>query len=420
MAIVEKAANSRCRSGSAATLRTNFQSREIMIRQAIKTVLGAARVNGRPVLLDAARVLARTGYRIAGVIREPQRLLRSIAVHPLAVASKHRILGPIIFARTKKIIRNRPLDLNIEVSNFCAASCVFCPNSKVKRTKSEMGMDTFMRLAADYYVAGGGALGLSSMQSDVFSDKLLLRRLKHLKDGYAEPERFYIYTTTYLVGAAKYSDEDLEGVLRRIDYLQISLGGTDRDSYRKMYGINAFDTVRTQLLRIKRIVDENRLPIRLSLMFRTQHPELSLGSELVRELAGTFDVAENRNSFFSWGGIIGQSDLPEGARLSVVDNKSKRVDCAVAYASMSIGVDGTVVGCGCVDWNAKHVVGNAVTDKWTKVWKSEKAIAFREAFSRGNVPDLCKDCSLYVPVDEAFSKESMRGYQPSRGLWYLQ
>jgi radical SAM protein with 4Fe4S-binding SPASM domain len=277
-----------------------------------------------------------------------------------------------------------------------------------------------MRLAADYYVAGGGALGLSSMQSDVFSDKLLLRRLKHLKDGYAEPKRFFVYTTTYLVGAAKYSDEDLEAVLRRIDYLQISLGGTDRDSYRKMYGVNAFDTVRTQLLRIKRIVNEKDINIRLSLMFRTQHPELTLDSGLVKELSDTFDVAENRNTFFSWGGIIEQSDLPEGAQLSVVDNTKMRTDCAVASASMSIGVDGTVVGCGCVDWNAKHVVGNAVTDKWTEVWKSEKAVAFREAFSRGNVPDLCKDCSLYVPIDEAFSRDSMRDYRPSRGLWYLQ
>ncbi|WP_271617363.1 SPASM domain-containing protein [Bradyrhizobium sp. CCBAU 51745] len=395
-----------------------------MHKESVKRLLGTVKVRGRPILLDAARACARAYVRLGRPRRQPQALLNSFlsttAARRVAVTWKRRFVEPAILARTKSIVQKRPLDLNIEVTNFCAASCVFCPNSKVKRKRSEMDMHTFMRLAADYYVAGGGALGLSSMQSDVFSDRLLLRRLKHLKDGYAEPGRFYVYTTTYLVGAAKYSDEDLEAVLRRIDYLQISLGGTDRESYKTMYGVNAFETVRTQLRRIKKIVEEKNIKMRLALMFRTQRPELTLGSELMAELGDTFEIGENRNSFFSWGGIIQEGDLPEGANLVVTDNREKRADCAVAYASMSIGVDGTVVGCGCVDWNAKHIVGNAVTDHWLKVWRSKSAVAFREAFSRGDIPQLCKDCSLYVPVDEAFSRDSMKDYQPARGLWYLQ
>lgn len=322
-----------------------------------------------------------------------------------ALAFKHMI----------SLAADRPLDLNIEVTNFCASSCVFCPNSKVKRVKENMTMPLFRRICDEYADMGGGFLGLSSMQSDLFADQQLLERIAYLEQ---HRDTIRLYTTTYVVGAAKYTDDQLERLVRAFAYFQVSLGGWDAESYQRMYGTNGFETARKQLLRIKRIVEDKGLSVRLELMFRTQDPTAVANSALVRELTPTFRVVENRNNFFNWGGIISQEDLPKGAVLDVADNTAKRSNCAASVASMSIGVDGTIVGCGCVDWNARHIVGHVGNRSLLDVWRDRLAVEFREGFSRGNVPDLCKDCSLYTPVDLAFAKPTLKHYKPSDGVYY--
>ena len=345
----------------------------------------------------------------------PVRVAYGNPAGPWGPPGIHPADGRVIFSRIMAIAQERPLDINIEISNFCAASCVFCPNSKVKRAKQSMTMELFKKVVDEYVELGGGGVGLSSMQSDLFSDKLLLERLRYLEKYKG---RLYVYTTTYLVGASKLDDAQLEYFLRNVNSLQISLGGTDKDDYQEMYGINAFELVRDQLLRIKKIVENNNLDLRLSLYFRIADAAKVQSSSLVRELGSRFKMEEVRDSFFSWGGIISQDDLPAGAKLFKTDNTSKRTDCAATWASLSVGVDGTVVGCGCVDWNSRHPVGNVSSHSIKEVWQSKKALEFRQGFSSNNIPDLCKDCSLYYPIDAAFSRPDLSNYRPIDGLWY--
>jgi len=365
-----------------------------MLKSAVKRVLDSVRVGGKPVLTDFLR-----------------NALRGIR------ASRRRAQGSKTRARMLAIVAERPLDINIESSNYCAASCVFCPNSKVKRKKTTMDMDLFRKVVDDYVAIGGGAMGICSMQSDVFSDDLLVERVAYLEryDG-----KLYVYSTTNLIGASKLSDDDLERVLRRLDLLQISLGGTNKADYRQMYGINAFDVVKAQLKRVAGIVRAKGLKVKLGLYFRTAHAAGVAGSDLVKELGDDFAILENRDAFFSWGGIIGAQDLPEGAKLLTVDNRNARVDCAVSSASLSVSVDGSVVGCGCVDWNSQHVVGNVSDHTITEVWTSKPFADFRAAFSSGHIPDLCKDCSLYSPIDDAFAQPALDHYTVTDGLYYLQ
>jgi radical SAM protein with 4Fe4S-binding SPASM domain len=345
------------------------------------------------------------------LLGSPRRIVQAYAERT------RRRQGLKILKRMEYLIAKRPLDINIETSNFCAASCVFCPNSKVKRRISNMEMPLFQKICEEYAEMGGGALGISSMQSDLFSDKMLLQRIGYLKKLKG---KFYVYSTTYLAGASKLDDAELEFLLTNFDLLQISIGGADKESYRALYGVNAFDTVRSQLLRVKKIVETKQLPIKLCLYLRTTDPERALHSDLVKELGNTFATVEARDWFFSWGGIIRQSDLPEGARLIIFDNSTQQADCAVASASMSINVDGSVVGCGCVDWNSRHIVGNVKVQSLKEVWQSKEALQFRKAFSKGQIPDLCKDCSLYISVTDAFSRPPLQNYKPIDGLYYLQ
>jgi radical SAM protein with 4Fe4S-binding SPASM domain len=314
------------------------------------------------------------------------------------------------------ISRQRPLDINIETTSYCALSCTFCPNKTHRRTKDLMDLESFTRICDEYYELGGGAIGLSSMQSDLFADKLLMQRVAYLKKF---EDRFWPHTTTNLVGAKKLSDIEMADFLETFDFIEISLGGPDREDYRKMFGVDALDSVMKQIARISSIKKSRSLKVRIEIAVRTHDRDKFLNSKLYDDLSKdtAIKVGHVKDSFFSWGGLVAQDHLPEGAKLLEPINAG-HMDCVVPWASLSINVDGSVVGCGCVDWNAQHVVGNVFTHSIAQVWNSKKAKEFRTAFSRDAIPEICQKCSLYLPIDRGFGRKSLRNYKPIDGLYY--
>jgi radical SAM protein with 4Fe4S-binding SPASM domain len=264
--------------------------------------------------------------------------------------------------------------------------------------------------------SGGGAIGLSSMQSDVFADNLLMQRLNYLKKY---KDKFWLYTTTNLVGAKKLSDHEMAAFLEALSYIEVSLGGPDRDDYRKMFGVDALESVLEQLSRVSRIVKSRNLKTRVDVAIRTNDSEKFLNSKLYKDLSKDtiIKISAVKDKFFSWGGLVSQDHLPEGATL-MEPNNDFQTDCAVPWASLSINVDGTVVGCGCVDWNARHVVGNVFSQSIAEVWNSKEAKEFRTSFSRNAIPDLCQKCAFYSSIDSEFGRRRLRNYKPIDGLYY--
>ena len=330
--------------------------------------------------------------------------------------------------RMNAIVEKRPLDINIECTNFCPMQCVFCPNHKAGRAKTVMDMDLFSKICRDFYALGGGAVGLSAMQSDLFSDNLLPQRLKELSKY---RDLFWVHSTTNLVGAASLDDAELELFLRTFSYLEISIGGLSREEYQTMFGVNGFDLVMKQLRRVARMVEEKDIPISLDLSIRT-NSIWSLGlariariafpvrSALLKELKKNYRIHNVINQFFSWGGLITQEDLPKGARLKIVDNSAKRMDCAIPWATLSVNTDGRVIGCGCIDWEARHVIGDMRQQGIAEVWQGEPGRNFRTCFTRGDIKDICLDCSLYAPRDRLFANPGLVGYEVTDGLYYKQ
>jgi hypothetical protein len=113
---------------------------------------------------------------------------------------------PMVLRHMMAIANVRPVEINIETTNICPSRCVFCPNSKVTRNKAVMDLELFNKICEDYYGIGGGAVGVCSMQSDIFSDSLLLERLALLQKF---KDRFILHTATMLTGATKFRTTDL-------------------------------------------------------------------------------------------------------------------------------------------------------------------------------------------------------------------
>ncbi len=317
----------------------------------------------------------------------------------------------------RSILIKRPLDINIETTNYCPMECVFCPNHKRKRPKKNMDMSLFNKVCKNFYEIGGGAVGICSMQSDIFSDVLLMDRLREISKY---KNVFQLYTTTNLVGASRLNDDDLKFFLQQFDYLEISLGGLTREDYRIMFGVDAFDTVMKQLFRIKEMAKYYEINIMFDLSIRTHDKNKILKNDLLAKLKQAYAILNIKDSFFYWGGLIAQSDLPDGARLETVDNSLIRKDCIIPWSTLSVNVNGSVVGCGCVDWEARHIIGDMNSHRIEDIWDGNLAKKFRTAFSENNISELCRYCSLYTQMDKTLSRHILHKYKPSDGLYYKQ
>ena len=283
-----------------------------------------------------------------------------------------------------------------------------------------MSMELFEKICRDYHDIGGGALSVNSMHADMFFDPMLFERI-HILEQYRE--NLYLYATTNLLGTAKLDDAQLEHILGLYSLLQVSLGGVTRETYKEMYGVDAFDIVLAQLNRIAKLRERGNITTDVHLNFRVADKNKLLADPLYRDISSRFTVDEVRDSFFSWGGLLTQKDLPEGCALVTRDNVDKREDCVVPWASLCVNPQGKAIGCGCIDYQGAVQIGDLSTESILEVWNSHKARQFREGFSSissRNIHSLCRDCYLYMPLSRAFSRKELRDYRPRDGLYYYQ
>ncbi|MBQ9361064.1 MAG: SPASM domain-containing protein [Lachnospiraceae bacterium] len=317
--------------------------------------------------------------------------------------------------RLEEMTAHRPLDMNIETINSCPMKCVFCVNRKNTRIQNIMDNIKFETIVAQYAELWGGTLGIGSMQSDFLSDPILLkridviRRLKH---------KLWVHSTTPLISAEKYSDEEFAEILSVFDYLEISAGGYDRESYNRMMGVDAFDIFSRQLDRLRRLIDEYKLELDIDIAFRTYDTEKCRGSDFYNKISRVFRISEVKTSFFSWFGSIDDTELPKGANLLKSYNSGRESNCVVPNATLAIQSDGRAVGCGCIDWLSSYVIGDTSKQTLDEIWNSNKAREFRNAFTNGILPKICSECALYTPVS-VLRNIKLRDYTSMDGLYYF-
>lgn len=315
------------------------------------------------------------------------------------------------------LIKRRPLDINIETITVCPVKCVFCCNRLYKRDYVVMDNHLFKKIIEQYCRMGGGTVGIGSMQSDFLSDPLLLERMVIINKY---KKKLWVHSTTPLISCKKYNDEELLRILKCFDYLVVSAMGYDRQSYQEMAGIDAFDIFREQLERLNRIITNNNLKIRVDIAFRTSNKRALRGSSFYKDVKKMFPIGDIKDAFFSWFGSIKQDDLPDGAKLYIKENRKRQENCVVPSATLAVQANGKVVGCGCIDWLEKYVIGDVHQNTLKEIWKSSKAKKFRNAFRRNGygIPTICRECGLYISLRECMEKKELLGYRSIDGLYY--
>ena len=312
--------------------------------------------------------------------------------------------------RLRRMLLRKPLFLKIETTNACNARCRFCAYGKSARRKQMLDADLYDRAISGYVRLGGGPITLTPVVGDPLLDPMLEERIAIAR---RHPDITDISFTTNLIAHRRLSDAAWENILSRLRFLQVSLGGLDRESYRTMYGIDAYQSVDEGVNRIADIKRTLGLDVCLSLAFRTRSTDVDENNDAriqaMRE-AG-FEHITAISEFGNWGGAIGQSDMAEGTTLFTM--QSRLGPCAQPSISLGVLSDGTITGCQCVDMDGALALGNLAEDELSSVWCGDKMQKLRQGFGTPEEHHLCRRCNSYTATCSIIRRPCFAGATPS-------
>ncbi|HWF46220.1 MAG TPA: radical SAM protein [Bryobacteraceae bacterium] len=290
----------------------------------------------------------------------------------------------------------RPLMLHVETVNICNLKCIICPYAEMTRKRETMGMQLFAKIVSDYCDMGGGDVVLTPQVGDVFLDKLLVPRIRYLREM---PGIRSIGFVTNGVSAHVVSEADLEYIVNACDRIKISVYGLDEEEYAAM-------TLRQD--RYQRMVESVRRMIRVN-----RRCTLVIAARLLKKRDDAFIQSwMNTNfgcalpctvmtSFGNWAGAIDTSvPLPfDGTWLSAETARSLESGgpCAYPIYHLKVVVNGDVQFCSCVDYdsNAENKIGNVNEEPLSAIYNGERARRlWREGLS------MCKGCTHRLPLSD--------------------
>lgn len=301
-----------------------------------------------------------------------------------------------------------PLILQIETTNVCNARCVFCAYPRMQRPKGVMDLALFEKIIRDYADMGGGAVSLTPIMGEPLLDPHLLRRFEILAD---HPAINRISMTTNAIALDRYSDSDLLTLLERLGCLQVSVGGLDAETYRKMYGVDRYERVKRAMDRLVALNETVSRPATLIFAFRTT--DWTFEWRFRKQLDSYRKkgvLISHMWTFFNYGGLV-ESDEQKGLTVNR-DTTEKNRPCASATIHLAVCWDGSITACGCADAEGRGLrIGQAGRDPLAEVWAGEKRSGILESFEKGTLPDICRQCSAYHP-DRVFAQAIFKEIKP--------
>lgn len=293
------------------------------------------------------------------------------AIHTL---TQNRIYQKLIYNKALKKItkveKEKRFGLALEVSSFCNARCIFCPNKKMVRKKSVMNMVIFKTLLERLKKEG---IRLSYVNltgtGEPLTDKTLFEKIRLLKLYF--PDVYIFMPTNFALATEEMIKKILESDLDRVT---ISLNANRADEYKTIMGLNFKRTLKNidNLIKWK-----NRLKKGLSIMVTIAASRINKVSvnDFVRKWEARVDAVAV-NWVHTWAGAVGE-----------VGNSyrwARRYPCKTLFEQIVVQSNGDVVMC-CVDYEGKVVGGNVMKNKILDAFLAGRI---------GIIKKLHKDCKV--------------------------
>lgn len=293
--------------------------------------------------------------------------------------------------------------LTIETVNICNADCIFCGYQYQQRPSGVMSEEIYEKSLRDYVDCGGGPLSLSPTVGDPLIDPDIIKRIR-LARSHAAITRIGFYSN--LISLKKTGAEAL--VESGLTDLSISIGGFDREMYKRVYRSGQYERVFNNIKELAELNNSAGRPIRIGISMRIDRPISEVAAmndyKAVADLLGEENIFANAY-FDDWSGRIKQDDLSGTMRLrsgsfihkTMFSLRRPRISpCSEMFSGPMIYWNGKVGACGCRDVNADQlIIGDIGSEHLGRIWFGREIKELRAEFLGPCGKDICRECSHY-------------------------
>jgi radical SAM family protein/iron-sulfur cluster protein len=307
------------------------------------------------------------------VIRSRSRAQATLGKSPAA--------RKLIRDRSIPLMLRRPSHVGIEITAACNARCTMCPRHEMDRPMRPMPFPLFQRI-----VDQCAALGVHEIALNGYGEIFTLRREKYREyidycRRVAPDVRVVINTNAYEMTeeVARYLIE--AGVWA----VHVNLDGATAETFEKIRVHLTLDQCERNILRL----------MELKRAMGKVRPQMRVGIIEMPETSHEIDQFEAR-----WRGKVDVvavdgyvNRMGDGAFTYVIDQSRP---CFDLWSKLHIWANGQAVLC-CEDWNATHVVGDALTQTIEEIWQGEALTSARAKHLAGQGKEIpmCAGCGYW-------------------------
>jgi radical SAM protein with 4Fe4S-binding SPASM domain len=289
-----------------------------------------------------------------------------------------------------------PGTLYIEGTNLCNAKCVFCyyPIIADQIVTKHMSLDQFKNIVKQFVDMGGSNLSITPTMSDPLADPLLPERIEYLKNSGIQSLSFY----TNLISFKQKIRATLVNLGDTLKVkINVSFTGFNQESYNKFMGVNKFDFVKKNLIKLSESSSKNE-SLSSSVTMRDYDGS---GEEKLKFLQYLKDInmaSKIEYGFDTWGGLL-EDNISKFEQLPVKERIDRVGPCKVSFAKPLITVNGDFKLCDCRDALDELVVGNVFEHTIEEIWHGDNIKNMRNRFySDKTMPDVCLKCEYYQSI----------------------
>jgi radical SAM protein with 4Fe4S-binding SPASM domain len=285
----------------------------------------------------------------------------------------------------------RDLTVAIELTNKCNANCCFCAYRSLHREKGRMSAEFFKKSVGAVAQLGVRKLNFTPMVGDPLCHPQALELIQ-----YAADQKCFdgMAMTTNGIAIGKFPMD----LWMKCGLTQVTISTCIGNAamYERVYGVNAYDLVMSNIKWLVRTNIACGRPLRIHVISKGEKPTetTTLSADYLElfELLGS-QLSIGEDGYDNWLGEIRGSDLPKGNSFRAKPVRTG--PCAELFSGFVVGYDGNVGPCWCRDLNLSLRLGSFPEQTLESIWYGEKLAALRENWRRGVVPEVCQDCFQY-------------------------
>ena len=270
-----------------------------------------------------------------------------------------------------------PDDMKIEVTSRCNLRCSFCAVKDKKREQGDMEDKTLRVLLDACKYLGVKEVGLFLLGESLLRDDLEYY-IKYAKLIGIE----YVYLTTNGVLCTPERFDNLR--TSGLDSLKISLNAATREDYKAVTGVDAFDTVMTNI--------EYAAKNSIGMNFAVSCVYDSSKKNEMRKLKDDIWLMGCDFYFLNMYNHAGHIKGEYTGNIGKRDNPVKNVPCWELFNTMRIDWQGNMTCCS-FPYVEDQIIGNIKMITIKKLWESEKFIKLRKAHLTNKLKNtVCYNC----------------------------